>query len=229
MRSLLLEACLAGSFGETRKLGAGSVAIAGFCYLFGEPEPELAAIVKGEFSGRVLIPMSDGWREALAREPEYGSARRYAMKSTPALRDVDRLSRMERALPEGYSLRRMTAGDVTENPFGHGLAYPSPEAFERDGAGCCAVWDGRIASAASSFLTFAGCVETDISTLIAHRGKGLALACGAGFLRLCADLGLEARWDAQNPASRNLALRLGYELDEEYDVFVRREFLDRFA
>jgi predicted GNAT family acetyltransferase len=54
-------------------------------------------------------------------------------------------------------------------------------------------------------------VEVAISTRPAFRGRGLAAATAARFLRQCLTEGLAPRWSASNPVSQRLAVRLGYQ------------------
>lgn len=228
MDALLLRACKSGVFGDLRVDDSGYIAVAGMCYCFGRPNAKLWSYLQGNYKNRIVVPMSDAWQEALAQhDPEYASATRWAMRPTPLLSDTKHLMRLEEQLPEGYMLSSMCAADVSLNPFGHGRQYKSPEAFEREGVGCAVRVGDEIVSAASSFITFRGEIEVDVATLPAHRRKGLARACTAGLMRRCALKGLTPHWDAQNPASRALAEELGFELDREYTVFVRSEYLHK--
>ena len=63
-------------------------------------------------------------------------------------------------------------------------------------------------------------VLAHISTEEMHRRRGLALHCAAEMLKECAKRGITVHWDAQNVASRNMALKLGYETGCEYTVFM---------
>lgn len=226
MDALLLRACKAGVFGDLRVDDSGYIAVAGMCYCFGRPNAKLWSYLQGNYKNRIIVPMSDAWRDALLQhDPEYAAVQRWAMRPTSLLSDTKHLMSMEEQLPMGYMLSSMSAADVSRNPFGHGRQYKSPEEFEREGIGCAVRVDDEIVSAASSFITFRGEIEVDVATLPAHRRKGLARACTAGLMRRCALRGLVPHWDAQNSASRALAEELGYEVDREYTVFVRSEFL----
>ncbi|MDO4739092.1 MAG: GNAT family N-acetyltransferase [Eubacteriales bacterium] len=226
MDPLLLRACKSGSYGDLRIDDSGYIAVAGLCYCFGKPSKKLWGFLQENYKNRIVVPMSEQWREELEQhDPEYAQARRWAMRPTPLLSDTGHLMRLEEQLPPGYLLSSMGAADVSRNPFGHGRQYRTPEAFEREGVGCAVRIGEEIVSAASSFITFRGEIEVDVATLPAHRRKGLARACAAGLMRRCALKGLVPHWDAQNPASRALAEELGYETEREYTVFVRSEYL----
>lgn len=228
MDALLLRACKAGVFGDLRVDDCGYIAVAGMCYCYGRPNAKLWSYLQGNYKNRIIVPMSDEWRRALdEHDPEYRTATRWAMRPTPLLSDTKHLMRLEEQLPKGYMLSSMGAADVSRNPFGHGRQYKTPELFEREGVGCAVRLNEEIVSAASSFITFRGEIEVDVATAPAHRRKGLARACTAGLMRRCALKGLVPHWDAQNHASRALAEELGYELDHEYTVYVRAEYLHK--
>ncbi len=227
MDALLLRACKAGAYGDLRVDDSGYIAVAGFCYCFGRPNAKLWSYLQNNYRSRVVVPMSEDWRRALEEHsPEYAQMRRWAMQPTQKLRDTKHLMEMEAQLPKGYVLSSMCAADVSRNPFGHGRQYKTPELFEREGVGCAVRLNEEIVSAASSFITYKNEIEVDVSTVRAHQRKGLARSCTAGLMRLCALKGLQPHWDAQNEASLNLAKELGYEVDCEYTVFVRSEYLN---
>lgn len=226
MDSLLLRACRAGVFGDLRVDDCGYIAVAGMCYCYGRPNARLWGYLQNNYRNRMVVPMSADWLAALEEhDPEYVRIHRWAMEPTPRLTDTRHLMEMEAQLPAGYALSSMGAADVSLNPFGHGRQYKTPELFEREGVGCAVRINEKIVSAASSFITFDREIEVDVSTAPAHRRKGLARACTAGLMRLCALKGLTPHWDAQTEASCLLAEELGYQVHREYAAFVRHEHI----
>ena len=86
----------------------------------------------------------------------------------------------------------------------------SPEAFAAAGIGFAAVTQGRVACAATSYAACPGHLEVAIATRAAYRGRGLAMTVSARLLLHCLEAGIRPHWNASNPVSQRLALRLGY-------------------
>ncbi len=88
--------------------------------------------------------------------------------------------------------------------------FPDAASFLAGGFGFGAVIDGRLACVSTSYAIGRGSAEVAIATHAAHRGRGLAFAVAARFLLHCLESGLSPEWNASNPISQRLALRLGY-------------------
>ena len=58
-----------------------------------------------------------------------------------------------------------------------------------------------------------------MGTLPGHRNMGLANHCVFEMLRQCSQKQLTVHWDAQNPASANMAKSHGFVLKTEYAVY----------
>ncbi len=127
---------------------------------------------------------------------------------------TDHLREAVRRQPSGFELVRMDARwasqlDADLEP--HGLqVYPSVAAFAAEGVGFAAVSQGRIACAATSYAACPGHLEVAIATREAFRGRGLAMSVSARLLLHCLEAGIRPHWNASNPVSQRLALRLGY-------------------
>ena len=81
------------------------------------------------------------------------------------------------------------------------------------------LFDGKVVSASSSFLTFEDHVELDVFTDEEHRGKGLADHCVFEMIRQSVQKGLTVHWDAQNPMSSKMAIGHGFVPEAEYAVY----------
>ena len=88
--------------------------------------------------------------------------------------------------------------------------YPNAPAFAAAGVGFGAVAQGRLVCAATSYTATPGHVEVAIATRPAFRGQGLALAVAARLLCHCLEQGSRPHWNASNPVSQRLAVRLGF-------------------
>jgi GNAT superfamily N-acetyltransferase len=93
----------------------------------------------------------------------------------------------------------------------HGLqVFSSPEAFIAQGVGFGAVLKGRLVCAATSYATYPGHLEVAIATRPAFRGRGLGTVVAARLLLHCLETGVRPHWNASNPVSQRLAVRLGF-------------------
>jgi GNAT superfamily N-acetyltransferase len=128
--------------------------------------------------------------------------------------DADDLAAAMRRLPREFELVRMDAqlaGQLDPGLEPHALqVYPSPDLFVTDGIGFAAVGQGRVACAATSYAACPGHLEVAIATRELFRGRGLAMAVSARVLLHCLEAGIRPHWNASNPVSQRLALRLGY-------------------
>ena len=165
-------------------------------------------------SGAHLVAMSESWAELL-RGMHLETYTRWHMQPQKSYHTENL-----KPLPEGYAVKAFDETVFAQKPFSQGTFYRDAQDFAQRGVGAVAVYDGMIAASASSVLSYANEVELDIFTEETHRRKGLALHCAAEMLKECARRGLTVHWHAQNEASRNMALKLGYETECEYTVFM---------
>lgn len=215
---LLLRAVCAGVHGQSLRFANGCAFDAGFIYLDGTPDPAALDALHGRWGNRMFIPLSGAWEQALeAYEPQLVRTRRCQMQAGPG--NPAKLAAYAADIAEGYLLRDFDEEAFALHPFGHGRGYPDYAAFARTGAGAVVWYNGKIVASASSFISFAGEAELDVSTLAQHRRRGLALACCAAMLMQCARRGIAVHWDAQNDASRALAEKLGFVLDTSYTAY----------
>lgn len=127
---------------------------------------------------------------------------------------ADRLPALAGSLPAEFEPRRMDLSlsqqlDAQLEP--HALqVYPSPEAFLKDGFGLAVVVGNELASAATSYGNAPGDIEVAIATRPSYRGRGFASGLAAGFVLHCIQNGVRPHWNASNPVSQRLAVRLGF-------------------
>lgn len=212
---LLYRAAQRGAFGRIEAYGRGRIADALFVYLDGMPDPEALAALETQYRARPLVCLTEPWEASVrTRYPGAAVYRRHRMLPARQFRFPEMP-----VPPAGYRVAAMDEAAFDRHPFGHGTNYASCAAFLAEGAGAVAWRDGEIVAAASSFLSLDGEVELDVSTLAAHRGKGLASACVARMLHDCMARGLCVHWDAQNETSLHLAEKFGFKPDAEYSVY----------
>lgn len=88
--------------------------------------------------------------------------------------------------------------------------YHSLEDFVDRGCGFCICKGQEVCAAAIASLRGKNAIQIQINTKDKYRRQGLASHVGAALLGYCREQELRADWDAGNPASRDLAQKLGY-------------------
>ena len=192
--------------------------IGDFAFLAGEPNLELVHAKPDKWM--IVVPQDKAWEELLENNfPAYKRIR-YAIKKDTTF-DRDKLEAMTRALPEGYTFRRIDGEiyDVCLNNEAYKdnvSVFESKEKFLELGRGFAVMKDGKIVSAASSYSRYRKGIDIEIGTVKEERRKGLASAVAAKLILQCLDEGLYPAWDAANMLSVRLAEKLGYEFSHEY-------------
>ena len=222
-----LQGVMGAVYGDDPAAPRSAAAILGdFCFLAGEPLPELAEQALRGRDSCILIPRDSRWEAPIART--FGSRAapitRYATRKDPAGFDRPYLQKLASGLDKSYTIRIIDEDlyDLCkEETWSRDLAaqFPSWDAFRNLGLGFVVLQDGRLVSGAASYARYREGIEIEIDTHPDFRRRGLALACGARLILECLDRGLYPSWDAHTPASLALAERLGYALSHPYPAF----------
>lgn len=101
--------------------------------------------------------------------------------------------------------------------------WRSPEAFERDGTGFCAIVGGEIACVCYSVFVSGKHHEVDILTVERFRNCGLARATASAFVERAIACDRQPGWNCyeDNAASCRLAESLGFKAVKRFHVFSR--------
>lgn len=220
----MVQACLQGRMGRVQTLGKDSAlaSIGDFCFLAGEPSPELLTAADAP----ILVPGSAGW-EALIREVLGERAvpfTRYATCREPENFRRDRLIRFTRSLPHGFSIHpigREIYFTLMEGEWAWDLCgcFADASDFLERGLGFVVTHNGMLVAGASSYAVCDGAIEIEIDTRPDFRRLGLASACGARLILECLTRGIYPGWDAHDGRSLALAEKLGYRLDHPYTAY----------
>ena len=169
---LILTACKEGKLGTVLSYPGGTIYKTIFTYLCGKPDEAFLAENPDVIYNTRLVSMSSEWEEYIRKLPIKFILRRELMAPLCA-----ESKKVMRELPEGYSLSAFTEEIFEAHPFDHGRGYADYPDFSQKGTGAVVLFDGKVVSASSSFLTFKDHVELDVFTDEEHRGKGLADHC----------------------------------------------------
>jgi hypothetical protein len=186
-----------------------------FVYLAGGAAGEAGrALMAGLEPGLLLMPSAPGWLEALQAHfgPQLEAMERY--RFTAASLAPERLRALAGASRYAARVRALDR-DAAEAVWGGGHVidlseYASPGDFVERGLGFYAGEPGAALGAAYAALVCRRGIEVSVYVERAHRQRGMATALASRLLLASLERGLEPHWDAANPESYRLALKLGY-------------------
>ena len=202
-----------------------------FAYLLGlAPKGAGALDLKTQLyqsaSHAFIYPQDERWEQWLEDEFD-GQLRmvtRYALKKDEHHFDVDRLKSYVASIPEGIRIRRIDQrlyNLAMKEEWSRDLCsnFEDFRHFEAKGFGYGAMKGHRLVSGCSAYGASEGMMEIQVDTRKDFRRQGLALACSAAFVLECLERNLSPNWDAANQQSVELAEKLGYVFDREYQVY----------
>ena len=214
----VVDAALEGAMGAVRTDDLDRPRMAhidlDFDLLAGDPSaPAAQEVVRGLSPPFSLVTSSSAWEPLLRRIWGEALQTRTRVAFQPGDWDRAHLRNLQKAVPEGFSLRRIGADDVARfNELADSLVYnfPTFEEFAARGVGFGVEHKGRYVSGCSSFAISSRSLEFEIQTHPNFLRRGLALACAAAMIEYCLDHGLQPCWDAHNEMSAALASKLGF-------------------
>ena len=183
----------------------------------GSPEEESQAALEAHFMARPWVCFTGAWEKYIQSHFQNVQLFTRAMMKPRRSFSFPRLQ----SLPKEYRLELMDETAFNRHPFGHGENYPSYRQFAAEAAGAVVWRENEVVASASSFLSFDGELELDVSTKEAYRGLGLATACVSKMFGQCMVKGFTVHWDAQNEVSKHLAQKFAFEIEEEYSVYYK--------
>jgi RimJ/RimL family protein N-acetyltransferase len=126
--------------------------------------------------------------------------------------------KLAQKIPEGYRIqpfnKKYAESEYTET------AYTNAEILLQNGTGFCTLQNDQIASIAVAYTNHG--IEIQIYTHDDHQQKGLATCTSATLIAHCLDHNINPHWSAANTISANLAQKLGYIKNDQYDAIVYR-------
>lgn len=230
--------CLQGYMGtawcdDIQHPGSAQIITGDFCFFAGKADRELVKNIPAYFTSEciIMVPQHNGWAELIEKTYKTNCERftRYATKKEDNGFDQDKLKRYIENLPSGYSIHLVDKELYTitkEENWSKYLCsqFTSYEEFEKYGLGFVVLCGNEMVSGASSYTVYNKGIEIEIDTKEEYRRKGLALACVSKLILTCLEKDLYPSWDAANKGSLDLAEKLGYYFDKEYDAYAITDF-----
>lgn len=211
---------------DAEKPRSARIVVGDFVFYAGEPNVDMVRSTEGFFKESILTPQNEAWA-ALVEEvwgTQTEKLTRYSIKKEMECFDRTRLEEMASRLPDGYEMRMFDselAAQALQEAWSWHLCgqYDGVEDFLRRGIGVGITCNGKLAAGAASYSVYDTGIEIEIDTDPAHRGKGLATACGGKLILECLDRGLYPSWDAADLRSVHLAEKFGYHMDAAYPAW----------
>lgn len=173
----------------------------------------------------IMIPPAPDWAALIeaAHPGRFQRSLRHALRHDWGFFDPERLRACIARLPEGLELAplgREHHACVLREPWSADFCsqFTSWEDYALRGIGFLVLDNGRPVCGASSYTVFDDGIEIEIATVPGYRRRGLAAACAARLILACRERGIFPGWDAANPESLALALKLGYRHECDYPV-----------
>ncbi len=207
------------------------IVVGGFGYLLGLPPKGAGALdLKSQIyesaAAGCLYPQNERWREWLEGEfnGHLRTVTRYALRQGKEGFDPERLRQHIKSVPQGFRIKRVDEklyNMVMKEEWSRdlGMGFETYKEFEPHGFGYGAVKGQKLAAGCLAYGVGEGVMEVQVKTKKEHRRQGLALACSSAFVLECLEKAVIPNWNATNQQSVELALKLGYVYEREYQAY----------
>lgn len=174
----------------------------------------------------IIIPGDERWSMWLEEQfhGQYRLISRYRMKKDEYHFDTEKLVGYTAQIPDDIRIRRIDDRlyqKIMKEDWSRDLcsAYDDQIHFLEHGMGYAALEGSKVVSGCSAYGSCKDTMEIEISTRNDYRRRGLALACSAAFILECLKQDIFPSWDAASLHSVEIAEKLGYVYDREYQVY----------
>jgi GNAT superfamily N-acetyltransferase len=202
-----------------------------FFYFSGKPDGAAGQEMLANIEPYTLfMPSAPGWVEAaqMIHAQNLIELDRYSF--SPHKLSTQRLDQLYVTSPFRGNIQPMSAQFVTQfadqfwgtEHFIDLSMYDSPEDFALRGCGFYLANGDELVAAAYASLACSLGLEVSIYVAEAYRRRGIATALASRLLIWCLERDLEPHWDAANPESCKLALKLGYSPLGAYKAYYLR-------
>ena len=204
---------------------AAVAAIGDFLLCVGEPGPSAVRLLRTALSagdGERLLYAPGRWHDAAARIDAFPVKRRRAF--APEVQpEPEKIARVLAALPDNVRVQPIVGewisrcrGEAWSRDFVS--VYASDEDYAANGLGVLLTVDGEAVAGASSYVSAPGSLEIQVQTRDGFEGRGYATSGAAALIQRAQARGVTPCWDAANPASERVAVKLGYRPAALYEV-----------
>ncbi|MBD5782246.1 GNAT family N-acetyltransferase [Pelagicoccus sp. NFK12] len=232
LNSVVLLSCLQGHMGnawvdDLDHPTVAQITVGIFVYYAGDSNSvEATDLLHNLPDYTLVIVEAEDWKRKV-EEIHKGYNERFqrcSFKKESKYFDPEKLAKYRDSLPSGYELVELNAKLLTDSSFlelseDFVSQFDDPSDFLNRGIGVCILHQGKPVCGATSYSIYNDGIEIEIATDPAHRRKGLATTAAAALILQCLGNGIYPNWDAANPESTALAVKLGYVVESEYDTY----------
>jgi GNAT superfamily N-acetyltransferase len=202
--------------------------VGSFLYLAGDARSAVGIeMIQGLPPGSFIMPSTPGWAEMIVEQmgERLVTLDRYSFSNENLNRGhIDKLCAEspynQQIKPIDAVIARRFWG---QEHFIDLSTYQSPDDFLERGIGYCLQEREEVIGAAYATLVCSRGIEVSIYVMPAYRRQGIATGLASHLLSWCLQKGLDANWDAANPESCKLALKLGYKYTGSYTAYYLSE------
>lgn len=204
---------------------AFGIVVGPFCYFAGDVHsPDAQTLIQDLLADRLLMPSLPEWIESAQKvfQNRLESFPRYSF--SPEQLSETHLASLFNNFPHHDRIVPLDAAlttQITAEPENYLEieAFDSPEDFADRGLGFAALDGERVMGVAYSSLVCSRGIEVSIFVKERYRERGVATALASRLLLACHHQGMRPNWDAANPESCKLALKLGFVFVESYEAY----------
>lgn len=134
--------------------------------------------------------------------------------------NVEHVQQFANTIPKGYRIEPLNIELAKQEC--RQTAYANAKTLLQNGVGYFALYGNQIAAGALAYTNSNHGIEIQIYTYGEHRRRGLATCTSATLLAYCLKHNIKPHWSAANAVSANLANKLGYVQNDQYDAIIHK-------
>lgn len=232
MNDTIILSCLQGHMGtawvdDLENPKVAQLVVGVFIFYAGDPNTKGAEeLLYNLKEDSLVIVDTDEWKNRIEtiHKGSIEKFQRYAFKRDVKYLDYNYIKSFLNTLPEEYELKKVDLDLANSKSFQElsedfTSQFESIEDYINKGVGYCILHNGQVVCGASSYSIYDNGIEIEIDTHPNYRRKGLATIAASALILHCLDRGIYPNWDAANLKSVNLAQKLGYVLEADYDTY----------
>ncbi len=176
-----------------------------------------------ESLGTICIPLNEEWRSFFQKHTDrFDEFRRYTMEEDHFCeRTLEKLKEHYPFAGVYQKIDETIFHQLSEEDWSESLvaAYSDYEEFHLWGNGFVKIAEGEIIGGISAYVPYRDGYEIEIDVHPDYQGAGVGKALASYFILDCIENETTPYWDAHTKISRNLALKLGYKVKNEYTAY----------
>jgi len=194
-----------------------------YCFINGDSKSELAQqVLKTIPKTCKRIIANSSWNDII--ESTYNGfekSKRYSLKKEKNIFNKQQLKEFSKILNSKYEIKKIDEEIYklikadNEDP----KQMLITDDYMNKGIGVCCFREDEIVGICSSNIIYNDGIEINIRVKEGYKHKGIGTAMASKLILMCLEKGIYPSWDAANLTSLELAKKLGYNYDSEYNIY----------